>query len=87
MSEQLKEVVVLSIRDISGQILGEEQIPLDVWYDGLHPLIDDSAVRKDQGVRSIEGIQLNSRGDVSSKWRVEYDAEGRVKESTELPIS
>jgi len=86
MPEQPTEVVILSVQSDGGIILGEENIPLDHWYDDLHPLIDDPTERKARGVRSIEGTQVDSRGVVSKRWRVLYDADGKVEDSTELPI-
>ena len=55
-------IVLLVASDVQDKTLREETIPLDDYYDKLHPMIDSDDFRKRGRIRRIHGRIFNYDG-------------------------
>jgi hypothetical protein len=76
--------VVLTARDADGAVVRNVELTPEEWYDSECPLNDSDEECRRLSVRTIEGYQTNSDGNIIQRWLNRYDAEGRLDELGEI---
>ncbi|MGE0328624.1 MAG: hypothetical protein AB7K71_31760 [Polyangiaceae bacterium] len=51
-----------------GRRVKHGSIPLDEWYDELHPVMDENAYRLKHGIVVVRGRQFDHLGRIDSDW-------------------
>ena len=74
-------IVLLVASDVQDKTLREETIPLDDYYDKLHPMIDSDDFRKRGRIRRIHGRIFNYDGNLDQEFTNEYNDSGALSRS------
>ena len=68
--------VLLEAFDVSHNTVLKASIPVDEYYGGSHPVIDENDFRREQGIRFVHGRIFDYDGKLDQEFRNEYDTEG-----------
>ena len=58
-------------------VVAKVELPIDEFYDELHPLIDEQEFRFKQGIRMLTGEIYDLDGTLSQSFENFYDDQGR----------
>lgn len=75
--------VVITARNLNGDVVQELDLSAAEWYDGEVPLIDDDNECRRLAIRTVEGFQTDRYCKIYKRWKIILDAEGRTQETEE----
>lgn len=74
----MKQIVHLTAYGPDGALALEEFLPVQVFYEKSHPVLDEAAFRKARQIMRLSGIVYNNEGAVSQQFEVRFDEAGGV---------
>lgn len=76
----LKRSVEVRSYDAQNQLVFHQVFPNSKWYEELHPIIDSDEERVRLSIKTTEGHQYDSSGDITVRWRLIYSQTGQLAE-------
>ena len=73
-----KDVVRLVGFDRNGKIVHEQTIPLNDYYEELHPVIDSDEFRKARALVRLVGTKFDESGEMEEEWENCYTDAGAI---------
>lgn len=80
-SEEPRHVARLSAYDAEGNLVVHEELPLGVYYEELHDLIDSEEFRRERGVVRLVGELYDDDGNLFQQIENTYTGSGELKHS------
>lgn len=79
--KKIRSLAVLTGFSETGEKLMEVSLSLDVYYDGLHKVLDCAEYRRAKNIRKVEGVLYGSDGKWFDRFVNVYDEAGVLRDA------
>lgn len=73
-----RSTAILVAYDVSGEVVMEQEMPLDKYYDDLHPLIDESEYRRKRRIVRLHGRLFNMKRELYQEFECRSGQDGEI---------